>query len=327
MTTLLVASSRPGVGKTAFAAAFAAHLLDSGRKVALAKAPDDAQNTSAESDLFKTLVPRAVTPAEPMARGDFNAVAQTLTGLARDADVTIVEGWDDDAANRRLADALDARVLWLAELRDFQDDIVGALRPFGDRLAGVIVNNLPQYREYFFQTEALPKLEEAGIPCLGAIPEDRRMLATTFKTVYEHLGGNLVQKEGDQERLADHILIGANVLDWGVHYFSTRENAVVLIRGDRPDIQMAALATPIKGMILTRGIEPLEYVFYEARRLGIPISVIAADTHDAAAALESLQEQKARFDHPDKVVRFKELARQRLDLETLEQALREPVTR
>ena len=100
----------------------------------------------------------------------------------------------------------------------------------------------------------------------------------------------------------------------------------VLVRGDRPDIQLAALQTgTVRALILTGGVRPIEYVYHEAERLGTPVVVVPTDTYQAAAKLEAAVGQ-ARFDHPDKLARYQELAEGRLDFAALDAALAQPAT-
>ncbi len=305
MPALLIASTKPRVGKTAFAALLAARLIEQGRKVGLASGASD---SSTDLEAFKALVSDATVADSP----------SNVKG-----DVSIVEGLSGDAAgNLRLAEELDARIVLIAEL---DDDAAGAAGEFGDRFAGVVINNLPRYRRHTLETRVIPELESAGIHFLGAIPEDRRLIASTVRQISQHLDGAFSGWEEHSDELVDYILIGGMVLDWGVHYFSARENAIVIVRGDRPDIQMAALATPIKGMVLTEGVQPLEYVHYEADQEEVPVTVVAAGTHDAAAALESLQET-ARFDHPGKLARLREIAADAVDFDAIDEALSQPVT-
>ena len=83
-----------------------------------------------------------------------------------------------------------------------------------------------------------------------------------------HLKGNYAGFLTDSMKyyLIEHFLIGGLILDWGVHYFNTRANKAVISRGDRPDIQMSALATPTSCLIATSGVTPVEYIIYEAEQ-------------------------------------------------------------
>jgi BioD-like phosphotransacetylase family protein len=118
----------------------------------------------------------------------------------------------------------------------------------------------------------------------------------------------------------EHFLIGGLILDWGVLYFERFSNKAVIVRGDRPDIQMAALGTPTSCIVLTGGHSPIQYVSYEAGEEEVPLIQVEADTLSTAAALESLQE-KALFDHPMKQEQFRELMSQHVDWDALYRSL------
>ena len=56
------------------------------------------------------------------------------------------------------------------------------------------------------------------------------------------------------------------------------ENKAVIVRGDRPDLQMAALNTSTACIVLTKGVEPIEYVRYEAEQEEVSLIVVETDT-------------------------------------------------
>jgi BioD-like phosphotransacetylase family protein len=310
MPSLLITSISPRQGKSAIAALIASHIAGQGRTVALIVA-----NGGGGDDLT------ALLPGATVLTSDPGSAAAAASGAG--TDVAIVEGPSGDpAANLNIARALDARVIVIGNTGD---NLAAAARAYGDRLAGVLVNSLGRYRSHAIDTELKPALESAGIPYLGAVPEDRRLVASTMRQITEHLGGEITQWGEHANELADHVLLGGMVLDWGVHYFASRENSIVMVRGDRPDIQMAALATPIKGLILTEGIAPLEYVHYEADQEEVPVTVVAKGTHDSAALLEGLLET-VQFDHPDKLLRLREIADGAVNFTAIEEALAQPVT-
>ena len=147
----------------------------------------------------------------------------------------------------------------------------------------------------------------------------------TARSLHECLGGEWLEWEEHSDELVENVLIGGIVLDWGPIYFSSQANAAVLVRGDRPDLAIAALATPIKALILTGGVKPVEYVYYEADKQQIPVTVVDKDTHEAAAELERFLEY-SHFDQPAKLERFAELAAERLDLDRIDAAIAHPVT-
>ena len=136
----------------------------------------------------------------------------------------------------------------------------------------------------------------------------------------QHLDGRFLNWEEKGDNLVEHFLVGGMFLDWGVLYFERFANKAVIVRGDRPDIQMAALQTPTSCMVLTGGHSPIQYVTYESGVTQVPLIQVQADTLSAAAALESLQE-KALFDHPLKQEQFLELVSRHGNWEALYEAL------
>ena len=76
---------------------------------------------------------------------------------------------------------------------------------------------------------------------------------------------------------------------------------------------MASLGTPTSCMVLTNGIEPIEYIRYEAEQEEVPVMVVETDTLGTMDALNGL-ESKARFDHKLKLARFDELFSDHVDI-------------
>ncbi|MDA1257808.1 MAG: DRTGG domain-containing protein [Chloroflexi bacterium] len=326
MPTLLVVSTSPGAGKTAFAATYAARLVADGATVSLGKAFGTSDDTDAIS--LRTLVGEA-TPVDPIAfPGDapsadqVRQVAQAVSGAGG---ISVIEGLSaNHALNRSLADELDASVVLIVGQAEYRAAIEAA-PAYGDRLAGVVINNAPRHRGHDLESEVVPALEAAGIPYAGAIPEERRLVAVTARAMHECLGGEWLEWEEHADELVENVLIGGIVLDWGPLYFGSQENAAVLVRGDRPDLAIAALATPIKALILTGGVKPVEYVYYEADKRQVPVTVVDKNTHEAAAELERFLEY-SRFDHPGKLERFLDLIEERLDMDLIDSAVARPVT-
>ena len=105
-------------------------------------------------------------------------------------------------------------------------------------------------------------------------------------------------------------------LDPGELRFGRYDNNAVVVRGDRPDIQMSALNSSVASLLLTGGIEPIEYIYYEAREEEIPIILVETDTHATMAALNDVT-TAARVDTAFKVERFARLLRENADLSWL----------
>lgn len=330
MQTLIIASTRPGAGKTAIAAMLAALLGRGQRRALIAKGWSADPANDADAAALRSLLPDAVSLAPEQAQGPAAAAgrANSLAGRLKlaggGAAVVIVEGACGDAApNMALAEELDGRVVLVCGM---DDDVEGAAGSYGGRLLGVVINGVPRYQTHRLESDIVPALARASVTFLGGVPEDRRLIAPALDLVADHLGAEFALLPELGKRLIDNFLIGGLVLDWGPTYFGSQENTGVIVRGDRPDVQLAALhAGGTRALVLTKGISPVEYVYYEAQERGIPVLVSPFDTHETTARLETLL-PRVRFDHPEKLARMIELTSSYLDLGAVEQALAQPAT-
>ena len=241
------------------------------------------------------------------------------------ASLDVVEGSSGDPpADLKMAEESDALVVLVC---GHEDDVPAAAAAYGSRLAGVVINNVPVYRRNEIDMQLASNITAEGIKFIGWLPEDRRLLAPTVHLVAEHLEGTVAACPDKTNTLIDNFLIGGLVLDWGPHYFGSQDNVGVVVRGDRPDVQLAALQTDtVRTLVLTKGIPPIEYVYYEADQRGIPIVVVPDDTAAAAAKLETLL-PRIEFDHEDKLTRVVELIQSHLDLDAIRSAVSQPATR
>ena len=319
MATLIIASISDRAGKTAIAAALAALLGTDGAPAAVGRVSDGSAASDADKAVFASLL-----PGNPEISGAVGEIASNISKAAGNSKIIVVEGSSDTNSNLDLANTTDGLVLLVTQ---YGEGIAAAAKEYGARLAGVVINGLPKYRAEDAADTIAADLQAAGTKLLGSIPDDRRMLAPKLGQVAELLGGQFLSGEGQWEQLLDNFLIGGLVLDWGPYYFSSRKNTGVIVRGDRPDVQLAAIQTETtRALVLTKGVRPVEYVIYEAAQRDIPIVVVPGNTHDVAEQLEGLQPQ-VNFDHADKLVRMVDLVSEHLDIAALEDQLAQPATR
>ena len=336
MATLYVASDRPRAGRTALCVTLAQRLRQDGRQVAAFKPfHSPANGGDADPDASILAAAAGATPpgdawpipvsqdAEPDVARAMRAYGEATAG----ADVAIVEGLSgfDGAsgeASGRMAREMDAIVVAVIAYRDGigLEEARAARQLFGERLAGVVINGVTRYKSREVSEQLAPLFQAQNVRVLASIPEDRRLLGVTAGQIADHLGGTFLDWEEKRDNFVEHYLIGGMVLDWGVLYFQQFDNKAVIVRGNRPDLQMAALRTPTSCIVLTGGYPPIQYVSYEAGEEEVPLIQVETDTLETAAALESLQE-RAQFDHPLKHEQFRELMSRHADWDALLGAL------
>ena len=336
MATLYVASDRPRAGRTALCATLARRLLQDGRRVAAFKPfhfPANNGDTDPDASILAAAagatVPGAAWPI-PVGQGaepDVDRAMRAHAEATSASDVAIVEGLSgfngaSGEASGRLAREMDASVVAVVAYADGLGvaEARAARQLFGERLAGVVVNGVTRYRSREVSEQLAPRIEAEGVRVLATIPEDRRLLGVTAGQIADHLGGRFLSWEEKRDNLVEHYLIGGMVLDWGVLYFQRFANKAVIVRGNRPDLQMAALRTPTSCIVLTGGHPPVQYVSYEAGEEEVPLIQVETNTLETAAALESLQE-RTQFDHPLKHEQFREMISRHADWDALLGAL------
>ena len=176
-------------------------------------------------------------------------------------------------------------------------------------MGGIVLNKIPRYR----YEEVVNKY--SSLPFLGYIPDNRYFVSNTVDQIAEHLDGEYVFDGDGKDSLILNVLIGGIVLDWSVHYYSSKENVIALIRGDRPDLQLGAMQSGgnVKSIVLTKGIKPIEYVVYEAKKQEIPLISVKSNTHETAQMISKLV-GKSKFDHELKLKKMIELLSSNFDM-------------
>ncbi len=324
MAVLIVASGAEGVGKTALCAALAHLLGRRGVRAAVCK-PTAAEGLAAGDDpdprVYADLLGQQAGPGPLEApTGGLNPettahVQAVVENAARDADVAIVEASSvlSPRDTRSLADAIDARVLVVGRHSPDLAETFSAWRDaLEERAAGGIANCVTRYAGAQAEAELRARSE---LPVLGVIPEQRRLLSPSVRDVTRHLDGRMLNDCEDDALVERFMTLGFS-MDPGELYFGLHDDKAVIVRGDRPDIQMAALMTSTVCLICTEGKEPIEYVLNEAELDEVPIIIVEPGTLDTMDALAALTDA-ARFDHPRKLEAFARLLEERADLPAL----------
>lgn len=301
MPTVYIAGDAPGVGVTAAATGLASLLEDATlAKAASFHSPDP------DAAFHRVLQPDTVNPPGwPLALaagGDATRTASEAANAPSNGSLVIVEGVSGAAtteerlrADAALAEALDARVLLVTSCASADPSRASAA--FGQRLMGALINRAPVHGLRSVQMETAHAFQERAIPVLGLVPEDRRMLAPTVRDVAERLGAECINRDALEDAdvaldaLVEHFMLGGLFLDTGVYVFGRRERKAVIVRGDRPDLQMAALDTSTVCLVLTEGRLPVQYIVHHAALNQVPMLLVNQPTLETMEALHTIGER------------------------------------
>lgn len=311
--TLLVSSLEGSVGKTAIALALAR--LASDGDSAPAAGYMKPRGTRLESNVGKTLdedpflarellefeaevhdmEPIVYSPTfiEQVIRGREDPdelrtrVGEAADTLASNCDRLFVEGAGTldtggiiDLTDADVAELLDARVLLVAtyESADDVDPIVTAAKTFGDRLAGVVFNDVSEQAYDELETDVVPFLDGRGITTYGTIPSERTLAGVTVEELAEELGATTLV-EDDADTYVERFTVGAMGADSALRHFRRTKNAAVITGGDRSEIHTAALEAPgVRCLVLTGGHRPSGAVIGQATERGVPVLSVQTDT-------------------------------------------------
>lgn len=286
MPPLLLTAPRPLSGKTAAAVGLGQRLSREGKRVVLLRLAGD-EHAGHDASLFASLPFNADRRAEPL---------ESAKAAAK-ADHLLVEAPSGDPA--AALSATKGRALAVVR---YGDDAVEFCRSLGKALAGLVVTCVPAAR-----LEATRQsLAEAGLPVIALVPEDRTLAAPTLEDAVAALEGGATYFEDNRQRVLDRPLISSISADPGQGYFARYQPSAVIVRGDKPDLQLAALNAGAPCLIVTRGLPPLSYVVDRAEQEEIPIVQTPLDTLATVERLEGLY-AATPFRGPAKLERIAQL--------------------
>jgi hypothetical protein len=120
--------------------------------------------------------------------------------------------------------------------------------------------------------------------------------------------------------LVENLTVAAMNVEQAFKHFREIQNKAVIVGGDRPDIQLAALETSTKALILTGHAHPNPMIEAKAIEQG---TAIILSPHDTLPTVEKVERffGKTRFHQAEKVSRFEHLLNNTLDFSELYQKI------
>lgn len=314
MVVLYVVSAEEAAGKTAICAGLGSYLRGAGRQVGFLKLLVTEKNGADGDAAFMQRVldlPEAVESPGSTA-GDAKNVKETVDRVSQGKDVVIVEGMLVPASGE-FARALNARVI-IVEAYPGASGYLDGYKGFGESLLGVVLNKVPASQLPRVRADAPARFGAAGINVLGALPEDRALFAITVGELAAHIQGRILNNDERAADLVENFMLGAMVVDSGLDYFGRKSRKAAVISQNRPDMQMAALETSTRCLILSGSSEPPIYsVLEKAESRGIPIIATETATADIIAGIEDAL-SSTRFHQEEKLSKLAGMMQQHLDL-------------
>ncbi|MFC2034192.1 AAA family ATPase [Chloroflexota bacterium] len=318
MVALYVTSSEAGNGKTTICAGLGKHLLDDGKKVGYFKPITDEGNANSDAEFMKNLL-NLEGPANaisPIISG--NKVKEAYDKISKDKDIVIIEASHEwNKASEEIVKSLNAKIIAIESYSKDLSKVMNNYKDSGKSLVGIIINKVPKNLLERVQDEIAA---QSNTNVLGIIPEDRTLFALTMGELTLYIQGEILKGADKSDELVENIMAGAMIVDTGPDYFGIKDNKAVIIKSDRPDMQMAAMETSTTCLILTGDTDPIELVLNRADEKDIPIITTKNSITDVAADIEGAL-NKTRFCQDNKLPRLDEILTQNLDFKTVYKAL------
>ena len=332
MVALYVTSLEKGNGKTAVCAGLGKRLLTEGRKIGFFKPviangkKTPAAGADSDAKFIKHLfsLSESVDLLCPILSGGSNlasSIKEAYAKVSQGKDVIIVEGDSEQyQASRDIVKVLNAKVLIVEAYSKELLKTIESYKDFGQSLLGIVLNKVPKSRMEQARSGASDQLDKTGIKMLGLLPEDRILLALTMGELAESIQGEMLRGAEQSAELVENLMLGAMAVDPGPDYFGRKANKAVVVRSERPDMQMAAIETSTRCLVLT-GDTPLNPVVLDrAEEKNVPIILAKDDTSGVVANIENALD-KTRFNQENKLPRLEEIMKQNLDFQTVYKGL------
>lgn len=196
------------------------------------------------------------------------------------------------------------------------ETLLSAKQQLGDRLLGVLINDIPTDQLENVQSTVRSFLEEHEIPVFGLLPRSDLLRSVSVRELVHQLQADVLCRSDRLDLMVERLTIGAMNVNSALKYFRKGRNMAVVTGGDRTDIQMAALETSTHCLILTGQLPPQPIILSRAEELEIPILSVDLDTLTTVEIIDHAFGQ-VRLHEPIKVQCIRQLIAEHFDIERL----------
>lgn len=218
----------------------------------------------------------------------------------------------------KMAQIIDAAVLLVARFQSLLlvDACLVARQRLGDRLIGILINDVPPEALDTVNQVVEPFLATQAIPVLGVLPRDTLLRSVSVGELVHQLKAEVLCCRDRLDLMVEMLKIGAMNVNAALEYLRKGRNMAVVTGGDRTDIQLAALETSTQCLILTGHPNPNPMILSRAEDLEIPILSVDSDTLTTVEIIDRTFGQ-TRLHGSAKVGCIRQLIAQHFDLDSL----------
>lgn len=348
MYPLFFISNKPYSGKSSICVGVGKKLIDDGFKVGYMKPvgtlPVKEGNITTDEDAryiagilnlkddLQSITPIVMTQQSiieslrdiAFSQGFLDLVGKAYQKIKQDKNLVIVEGAKSvedgyfmGVSSREICRRIGAKAVMVMRFcPEIVDQILYAREFLDDCFGGVIINWVPKDQVGFLEEMVLPFLNSKQVKVFGYIQSNKILSSVSVKEMARQLEGKIICAEDKTDELVESFMVGAMGQEQALKFFRKKANKAVITGGDRADVQLAALETPTKCLILTGNFQPSTIVLGRAEELGIPMILVNYDTLTAVEKVEKIIGH-VRFHDVKKIDKMVEVAEECIDTEAL----------
>ncbi|MFH1612676.1 MAG: phosphotransacetylase family protein [bacterium] len=251
----------------------------------------------------------------------FSKIINSFTEISKNKDFMLITGASSfltdgfflDIPDFKIAKKLNAEIIFIAKYTSsFVIDQILFVKEFLKKdLLGVIINGVPYNKLSYAKEMYFDYLKEKDINLLGIMPEEPFFKYISIQELQEKIGGKILCADEKKNELIEHFSVGAMDAENALKHFRKITNKAVITGGDRSDIQLAALETSTKCLILSGGFQPSSLILSRAIELKIPIIVVEQDTLSIVEQIEK-SVGKVRIKEKEKIQKVIQLVNEHI---------------
>jgi hypothetical protein len=241
-------------------------------------------------------------------------ITDALAKLSEGQDVVILEALSGLHSGRalglppkrmvELTDAVAVAVIAHHHNPDL-DGMLAIKETCSERLAAMVINGTPPRQVPELTERIKPFVEYYDLPFYGILYRDKLLRSVSVADLVEELNGEVLCGHESLEEMVETSMVGAMGGQAALRYFQSTPNKAVITGGDRSDIQLAALQTSTRCLILTGNLRPSVRVLGSAADQHVPVIMVKDTTLQTAERVEAAIGH-VRLSSPKQVARLKE---------------------
>ncbi|MCL4378588.1 MAG: phosphotransacetylase family protein [Actinobacteria bacterium] len=253
-------------------------------------------------------------------------INKSFEKISENKDFVLVEGAKNSKygiaagfSSKEICKSVGAKVINVVKYTeddDITDIVIYYKEFFKECFGGIILNLVPMENMERLKNTIIPYLQKRKVDIFGIMPADKVLSSVSIKEMTQCLDGKVICANDKTGELVESFMVGAMGHELALRFFRTRSNKVVITGGDRADIQLAALETNTKCLVLTGNYEPSPMVIGRAELLKIPIILVKCDTLSAVGKLNDIM-GRSSVNTKGKLDKLIRIVRDHIDIEKI----------